>query len=62
MENLRAILLMVGSMAGFAIEDMLIKYLALEIPTGQFLMLIGGCGGVVFCGDGPSAGPAGAVG
>ena len=53
---------MVGSMAGFAIEDMLIKYLALEIPTGQFLMLIGGCGGVVFCGDGPSAGPAGAVG
>ena len=48
MENLRAILLMVGSMAGFAIEDMLIKYLALEMPTGQFLMLIGGGGGLVF--------------
>ena len=48
MENLRAILLMVGSMAGFAIEDMLIKYLALEMPTGQFLMLIGGSGGLVF--------------
>ena len=39
---------MVGSMAGFAIEDMRIKYLALEMSTGQFLMLIGGCGGVVF--------------
>jgi drug/metabolite transporter (DMT)-like permease len=48
MENLRAILLMVGSMAGFAIEDMLIKYLALEMPTGQFLMLIGGGVGLVF--------------
>jgi drug/metabolite transporter (DMT)-like permease len=48
MENLRAILLMVGSMAGFAIEDMLIKYLAVEMPTGQFLMLIGGGGGLVF--------------
>ena len=48
MENLRAILLMVGSMAGFAIEDMLIKYLALEMPTGQFLMLIGGGGGLIF--------------
>ena len=48
MENMRPILLMVGSMAGFAIEDMLIKYLALEMPTGQFLMLIGGGGGLVF--------------
>ena len=48
MENLRAILLMVGSMAGFAIEDMLIKYLALEMPTGQFLMLIGAGGALIF--------------
>ena len=48
MKNLRPILLMVGSMAGFAIEDMLIKYLALEMPTGQFLMLIGGGGGLIF--------------
>ena len=48
MKNLRPILLMVGSMAGFAIEDMLIKYLALEMPTGQFLILIGGGGGLVF--------------
>lgn len=48
MKNLRPILLMVGSMAGFAIEDMLIKYLALEMPTGQFLMLLGGGGGLVF--------------
>ena len=44
MENLRAIALMVLSMAGFAVEDMLIKYIALEMPTGQFLMLIGAGG------------------
>ena len=48
MENLRAIALMVLSMAGFAIEDMLIKYIALEMPTGQFLMLIGAGGALIF--------------
>ena len=48
MENLRAIALMVLSMAGFAIEDMLIKYIALEMPTGQFLMLIGAGGSLIF--------------
>ena len=35
-------------MAGFAIEDMLIKYIALEMPTGQFLMLIGAGGALIF--------------
>ena len=48
MENLRAIALMVLSMAGFAVEDMLIKYIALEMPTGQFLMLIGAGGALIF--------------
>ena len=48
MENLRAISLMVLSMAGFAIEDMLIKIIALEMPTGQFLILIGGGGALIF--------------
>jgi drug/metabolite transporter (DMT)-like permease len=48
MENLRAIALMVLSMAGFAIEDMLIKYISLEMPTGQFLMLIGAGGALIF--------------
>ena len=48
MENLRAIALMVLSMAGFAIEDMLIKIIALEMPTGQFLILIGAGGALIF--------------
>ena len=48
MENLRAIALMVLSLAGFAIEDMLIKIIALEIPTGQFLILIGAGGALIF--------------
>ena len=48
MENLRAIALMVLSMAGFAIEDMLIKIIALEMPTGQFLVLIGAGGALIF--------------
>ena len=48
MENLRAISLMVLSMAGFAIEDMLIKIIALEMPTGQFLILIGAGGALIF--------------
>ena len=48
MENLRAIALMVLSMAGFAIEDMLIKIIALEMPTGQFLILIGASGALIF--------------
>ena len=36
MENLRAIALMVLSMAGFAVDEMLIKNIALEMATGQF--------------------------
>ena len=38
MENLRGIMLMVASMAGFAIEDMFIKFAAAGMPTGQILL------------------------
>ena len=48
MTNLRAIILMVASMAGFAIEDMFIKFVAIEVPTGQILLLLGLCGSLVF--------------
>ena len=40
MENLRGIVLMVASMAGFAVEDMFIKWAAAGIPTGQILVLL----------------------
>ncbi len=47
-ENLRCIGFMVLSMAGFAIEDAVIKYLALSMPISQVLMLIGFGGMVSF--------------
>ena len=40
MENLRGIVLMVASMAGFAVEDMFIKWAAADVPTGQILLLL----------------------
>lgn len=40
MENLRGIVLMTASMAGFAIEDMFIKWAAADVPTGQILLLL----------------------
>lgn len=40
-DNFRGILLMVASMAGFAIEDMFIKWSAAGMPTGQILLLLG---------------------
>lgn len=39
--TLRGPLLMVLAMAGFAIEDMLIKKLTIDLPVGQVLMLFG---------------------
>lgn len=45
-ENLRGSLLMVLAMAGFAIEDMLIKQMTSNLPIGQVLAMIG-CGGVI---------------
>lgn len=50
MENLRAILLMVGAMALFALEDMFVKWVAADLPTGQILLLIGAGGTLVFAG------------
>jgi drug/metabolite transporter (DMT)-like permease len=46
MDNLRGSLLMVASMAGFAIEDVLIKQMASALPMGQVLALVG-CGGAL---------------
>ncbi len=48
MENLRGIVLMIASMAGFAIEDMFIKWAAADVPTGQILLLISVFGTPVF--------------
>jgi drug/metabolite transporter (DMT)-like permease len=43
-DNLRGGVLMVLAMAGFALEDMLIKYLSASLPTGQIMILIGALG------------------
>lgn len=48
MENLRGIVLMVASMAGFAIEDMFVKWAASAVPTGQILLLLSAFGTTVF--------------
>lgn len=45
-ENVRCILFMIAAMAGFAIEDAVIKQLSYFMPVSQVLMLIG-CGGVL---------------
>lgn len=48
MNNFRASLLMVLAMAGFAIEDAMIKYLAAQMPPGQVMILLGLGGVAVF--------------
>lgn len=48
MDNLRGSLMMVAAMAGFAIEDAVIKHLAGSLPVGQIMMLIGLGGALVF--------------
>ncbi|MDX1609874.1 MAG: DMT family transporter [Halofilum sp. (in: g-proteobacteria)] len=48
MENLRGSLLMVGAMLGFALEDMLVKQIAVALPIGQVIALIGGGGTLIF--------------
>lgn len=48
MDNLRGATLMVFAMAMFAIEDALIKALAVSMPTGQVLIIMGICGFSVF--------------
>lgn len=46
--NGRAILLMVLAMAGFAVEDALIKAVSGELPTGQIIAVIGAGGALAF--------------
>jgi drug/metabolite transporter (DMT)-like permease len=48
MNNLRGILLMVAAMAGFSVEDALIKAAAASVPVGQILMLLGIGGATIF--------------
>ncbi len=48
MNNVNGILLLVGSMAAFAIEDMFIKYLSASVPTGQILIVLGVVCGLAF--------------
>ncbi|SER96404.1 Permease of the drug/metabolite transporter (DMT) superfamily [Tranquillimonas rosea] len=48
MENLRGIVLMVAAMAGFAVEDAIIKAVSSDLPIGQILMILGTIGGIAF--------------
>ncbi|MGG7644148.1 DMT family transporter [Rhodovulum sp. YNF3179] len=48
MDNMRGILLMVGAMAAFALEDMFIKRVAADLPTGQILAFLGLGGTLAF--------------
>ncbi|MCX8953193.1 DMT family transporter [Ruegeria sp. NA] len=45
MNNVNGILLLIGSMAAFSLEDMFIKFLSGAVPTGQIMVCLG-----VFCG------------
>ncbi|MGA1206885.1 MAG: DMT family transporter [Litorivicinaceae bacterium] len=47
-ENLRCILFMTAAMAGFAIEDAVIKHLSDSLPISQILVGVGACGAIVF--------------
>ncbi len=46
--NLRGIVLMVVSMAAFAVEDMFIKRAADDMPTGEILLILGVLGAAIF--------------
>ncbi|WP_050602225.1 DMT family transporter [Ruegeria sp. 6PALISEP08] len=41
MNNINGILLLIGSMAAFALEDMFIKVLSVSVPTGQIMVFLG---------------------
>ena len=45
MNNVNGILLIIGSMAAFALEDVFIKHLSVSVSTGQIMVVLG-----VFCG------------
>jgi drug/metabolite transporter (DMT)-like permease len=46
--NLRGIVLMVAAMAGFAIEDAMIKAASVTVPVGQIMLLVSVAGLAVF--------------
>ncbi|NSX56387.1 DMT family transporter [Parasulfitobacter algicola] len=48
MDNLRGALLMIAAMVGFAIEDMFIKLMSDQLPTGQILAMLGLGGALIF--------------
>ncbi|AXQ93042.1 DMT family transporter [Cereibacter azotoformans] len=48
MENLRGIVMMIVSMAGFAMEDMFVKLASAGMPTGQILLFLGLFGAPLF--------------
>ncbi|WP_170556886.1 DMT family transporter [Ruegeria atlantica] len=48
MNNVHGILLIIGSMAAFALEDMFIKHLSITVPTGQIMIALGLVCGLVF--------------
>ena len=41
MNNVNGILLVIGSMAAFTLEDMFIKHLSATVPTGQIMAVLG---------------------
>ncbi len=47
-DNTRAAVLMIGSMAFFAVEDLFLKSAATALPPGQVLALTGFAGGMIF--------------
>ncbi|MGI3185775.1 DMT family transporter [Nioella aestuarii] len=48
MNNINGILLVIGAMAAFTLEDALIKHLSAWFPTGQILIALGIGAGLVF--------------
>lgn len=48
MENRSGIMLMIAAMAGFAVEDMLVKQLSATLPVAQILLILGAGGAVAF--------------
>ncbi len=48
MNNLKGILLVIASMAGFTLEDAFVKELSTTISTGQILIVLGICGAIIF--------------
>jgi drug/metabolite transporter (DMT)-like permease len=49
-DNRRGILLMIGAMAAFAVEDTLIKLASASLPAGQIIAMIGMAGAAIFAG------------